>query len=360
MLLVKPEVDKKQLYKNELKDCRIRGCSRKIIFFIDRTEYEAGTCHVGKAIQINLSMEEGTDMKSFGVMSPNSNTIKNAVYKYDVFFPYGPSSIDDASMILRDAYSTEEINDFDNRNQYRNDIGLYNKELSSDTYKMEAFNSVGKLFRTSVIPLPKYYTEEQQTKEEGDAYSIIWVDHALNYDAGDLIDPFTIVEFHDIKTYDTMIPFLEREIKEKSNESNNINSVNIISDLFIPTTECLLNGYTFIYDTQDGMNILSNKLTSIPFAEFRIKENMIANLQGMKDLVESEAKYIEKKYGSIRMYYVPLMSGDKLSIKYKDYANENQPGFNKTAIDKGYTIADNLLGQYNEVSNHYTSLGSEF
>ena len=73
-----------------------------------------------------------------------------------------------------------------------------------------------------------------------------------------------------------------------------------------------------------------------------------------------EAKLIEQKYGSIRMYYVPLMSGDKLDIKYKDYKDENQPDFNKTKIDKGYSVEENLIEDIIDLNNSYTDEGAEF
>ena len=147
----------------------------------------------------------------------------------------------------------------------------------------------------------------------------------------------------------------------KSSNRSDLNSVNVISDCFVMTAESILNGYSFIYDSQMGIGVKTIPgVTSVPYSDFRLKENLVSNLQQLTDFVKMEAKLIEKKYGSIRMYYVPLMSGDKLDIKYKDYKDENQPDFNKTKIDKGYSVEENLIEDIIDLNNRYTEEGAEF
>jgi hypothetical protein len=127
------------------------------------------------------------------------------------------------------------------------------------------------------------------------------------------------------------------------------------------TAESILNGYSFIYDSQIGIGVKTIPgVTSVPYSDFRLKENLVSNLQQLTDFVKMEAKLIEQKYGSIRMYYVPLMSGDKLDIKYKDYKDENQPDFNKTKIDKGYSVEENLIEDIIDLNNRYTEEGADF
>ena len=116
MLITKPYVSPEEKTRQDLSACGIERYSRKIIFFVDRTEYEMGICKTGKAIQINLSVETGTisdSLKAFGIITKNSSILKNAVYKYDVFFPNGPMDLQGAILVLQDAYTAEEINDFD-------------------------------------------------------------------------------------------------------------------------------------------------------------------------------------------------------------------------------------------------------
>ena len=363
MLITKPYISPEERLRQDLSECGIIKCSRKIIFFVDRYEFEAGMCKYGKAIQINLSVEAGsvTDtMKSFGLTTRNASAIKNNVYKYDVFFPNGPMDLQSAVLILQDAYTVEEINNFDDRCAYKNDIVKYNKSICSVDGKMEELASINDIERNQ-IPFPIYYNQSHQEMHDGERFSIIWSTKALSYEGHELIDANTYLEIHDLKTYDTLMQTLIQQIQMKSSNKSELNSVNMISDCFVLTAETLLNGYTFIYDSQMGINVKSIPgVTSVPYSDFRLKENLVSNLQLLTNFVKQEAQLIEKKYGSIRLYYMPLMSGDKLEIKYKDYRNETQPDFNKTKIDKGYSIEESLVDDIQELQNSYTNEGMEF
>lgn len=363
MLITKPYVSPEEKTRQDLSACGIEKYSRKIIFFVDRTEYEMGICKTGKAIQINLSVETGTisdSLKAFGIITKNSSILKNAVYKYDVFFPNGPMDLQGAFLVLQDAYTAEEINDFDERVAYINDATKYNKSICSIDGKMEALATIKDIDRNK-IPLPLYYNMDHQNMNEGESYSIIWTTESLTYEGHQLIDANTYLEIHDLKTYDTMMKTLIQQIQMKSSNKSDLNSVNVISDCFVMTAESILNGYSFIYDSQMGIGVKTIPgVTSVPYSDFRLKENLVSNLQQLTDFVKMEAKLIEKKYGSIRMYYVPLMSGDKLDIKYKDYKDENQPDFNKTKIDKGYSVEENLIEDIIDLNNRYTEEGADF
>lgn len=363
MLITKPYVSPDEQLRRDLSDCGITKCSRKIIFFVDKTEYELGTCKTGKAIQINLSVSSGSitdSLKTFGLVTKNSSTVKNCVYKYDVFFANGPYDLQGAVMLLQDAYSIEEVNDFDQRVSYKNDMVKYNRSVCTTEGKMDELAGIKDLDRNSV-PLPKFYNMEHQDLCENEKYSIIWNTSNISYEGHELIDPNTYIEIHDLKTYDTLLTTLIHQIQMKSSNKSDLNTVNMISDCFVVTAESLLNGYSFIYDSEMGINVKTIPgVTSVPYSGFRIKENLVSNLQMLTDFIKMEAKLIEKKYGSIRMYYVPLMSGDKLDIKYKDYKNENQPDFNQTKIDKGYTIEESLVEDIQELNTLYTDEGADF
>lgn len=361
MLITKPFISPEDKLKSDLENSGIARCSRKIIFFVDKTEFLAGTCKFGKAIQINLCVETGTlsdSMKAFGLTTKNSSLVKNSVYKYDVAFPYGCGDIRSAYMILKDAYSVEEINEFDNRLAYKNDIGTYNKDVAQVEGNAELLESANGYNRTE-IPLPIYYNNTQQYLNEGENFSIIWLSGTIAYDAQDLIDQYTVIEVHEDKTYDSLLPVLMNEIQVKSENKNDINSVNMISDCFVVTSESLLNGFSFIYDSQIGINVVP-LVKTVPFSGFRIKENLAANLSMIRDFVKAEAKLIEQKHGNIRLYYAPFMSGDKLQIKFLDYKQENQPDFNTTKIDKGYSIQENILDEFRSIKSSYTDEGADF
>ena len=164
MLITKPYVSPEEKTRQDLSACGIERYSRKIIFFVDRTEYEMGICKTGKAIQINLSVETGTisdSLKAFGITTKNSSILKNAVYKYDVFFPNGPMDLQSAILVLQDAYTAEEVNDFDERVAYINDAVKYNKSICSIDGKMEALATIKDIDRNK-IPIPLYYNMDHQ------------------------------------------------------------------------------------------------------------------------------------------------------------------------------------------------------
>jgi len=362
MLITPYTVKQEDMNEVDLKQCGILKCSRKLIFFVDRTEFMMGTCRNGKAIQINLSVDVDKDsstIRGIGLSNNlNGTNLKNSVYKYDVVFPFGTEDLRGAVMWLVDAYSVEETNDFDNKVVYKNDIGKYNREMCAIDGKIETLNP----YRNTIITLPLYYNELHQSISEGGKIpSIIWMQNKIQYEAHELIDRHTVIEVHDIKTYDTLIQTLIGQIQYKSSNRSELNSVNFISDCFVVTAESMLNGYSFIYDTEMGVNVKTIPgITSVPYSQFRIKENLISNLSMLKDFVVQEAKLIEKKHGSIRLYYVPLMSGDKLDIKFKDYSPDKQPDFNQTKLDKGYSIEENLVEDYQEVLRQYTDEGADF
>ena len=365
MLITRPYVSPEDKLKEDLKECGIDKYSRKIIFFVDKAEMDLGICKTGKAIQINLSVETGNisdGMKSFGLTTRNASIIKNAVYKYDVFFPNGPLDLKSAVLILQDAYTVEEINDFDTRLGYLNEMVKYNKSICSIDGKMEELAASTSFdFDRNNLPLPIYYNEKHQRMNEGESFSIIWLPNSFSYEGHELIDANTFIEIHDLKTYDTMMKTLLQEIQMKSADKSDINSVNVISDCFQISAESLLNGYSFIYDSQLGMGVKTIPgVTTVPYSNYRIKEMMASKLQQLTDSIRQEANLIERKYGSIRMYYVPLMSGDKLDIVYKDFKEDNQPDFNKTRIDKGYSIEEKMVEEIVAMNNAYTDEGSDF
>ena len=344
MLLTPRYISPKKQYQNDLKEIGIRKCSRTLIFFVDKTEYELGIVQTGKAVQINLSAEAGKVndfMRSVGSLNINSATVKNTVYTYSVYFENGINDFDGTLLMLEDAYSIDQNTDFDESLNFNSTTGIYDKNVSTTEGKMENMMK-SMMFKASEIPLPQYYTNDHQIEKEKEFYSIIWSEEKMVFEGHELIDPYTRIEIRDIKSWDTMIPMLQHEIQMKSARRAESNSINFISDLFLPTTESMLSGiYSFIYDSQLGINVKPLVSGSkIPLGEFRLKENMISQLQHLKDLVLMQAKCIEAEKGNIRLYYVPMAMGDKLDIKFLDYNPDNQPDFNKSKIGKEYTIRE--------------------
>lgn len=348
----------------DLKEYNIAKARRKLMFFVDKLEYESGFCKTGKAIQINFSAEispKNDIMRKFDIGTSNSTGVKSTVYTYNVFFPYTAGDLKSAQLILNNAYSTDEICDFDNKLVSKSELGIYNSMISSNEEKIASLNMNGCLFNMSTVLLPKYYTEEHQKKVENDTYSIIWVNDRIQYEAGDLIDNLTTIEVFDIKTWDTMLPFLMKDIQMKRENKNETNNVNFISDMFLPISESMIFGFSFIYDSVMGIGVRNPKgITDIPMGEFRVKENIAANLNLIKDMVAAEARVIEAQHGKIRLYYTPLLSGDKLLVYYDDYAKDNQPDFNKTKLDKDFSITEQAVDLVHQSTMMYTDDGEEY
>ena len=70
---------------------------------------------------------------------------------------------------------------------------------------------------------------------------------------------------------------------------------------------------------------------------------MKSNLERSIDTVETHAKDLEKRFGSIRLMFTPSYRGDKIDVYFKDYAPDNQPVIkNVTNIDSGNKIDDEI------------------
>lgn len=350
MLLTQKYISPEKKYAKDLSDIGVKRCLRKLIFFVDKTEFDLGIVKVGKAVQINISAAIGTNdfSRELGIVSGNSVSVKQSVYTYNCIFPMGMADLQAAQMVLEDAYSMDELNDFNERVDYHSDIGIYDQNVSTVEGKMTSLQLAGQAFRSSTVLPPQYYTDAHQTKEERECYSIIWQSCKLVYEGHELIDPYTTIEIQDLKSWDTMIPMLRQDIMMKSANINEHNGINFISSLFVPTTEAMMNNYIYIYDSLLGINVKPvNPGQPLELSEFRLKENLIAQLRFLKDLVEGEAKCIEAEKGNIRLYYIPNMTGDKLKVSFLDYNKDNQPDFNKSKIGKEYVIKEQAVREVN-------------
>lgn len=361
MLIRKPCLEPKELYKIDLSQFNIEKCFRKIIYFVDKNEYDLGICKTGKAIQINISATIGSNSdlnRSFGILHKNNSVIKCSVYTYNVIFPNGVDDLMSSQMILNNAYSIDEINDYESNLSSRTELTTYNKCVSTTEGKMDILDSLSYIsFNGSNITPPEYYTTEQQIAKEKDDYSIIYLTTIITYEGSELIDPYTSIEIYDLSTWDTMVPALVKNIQEKYINSRNIDdvdSVDLITNMFEISSEKIMNGFMFIYDSQMGVNVRTVKgITSVPMASYRIKDHLIDDLRLMKDLFVAEAKCVEANKGSIRMYFSPLFSGDKLKIYFKDYEENNQPNYNTSKIDKDFTITENVTNKINSLNKIY-------
>lgn len=354
MLIRREFIDEKTKKKIDFENMNIDKVARKIMIFVDKTEFEMGLCKTGKAIQINMCASKSVrndNTKRLFVDTRNNTEVDCSVYTYNAIFTQGVFNPESIALVLNNAYSICEVTDFDNMLTSRSDLGEYNRLLSTtdDGIQLEAMDGANMFMnRADVVP-PIYYNSTHMLREENDSYSIIWVSTSISYNLSELIDEFTIVEIYDLKTWDTMIPFLVRDIQDKSTNKNDRNSINMINNLYNITTETIMSGYMFIYDSQMGYNVKSIPgITNVPMASYRSKGNLIRDLTMIKDSFISECKSLESEKGDIRVYYSPLLSGDKLQVHFKEYDSDNQPDFNKSKIDKDFTITESVTNTVNE------------
>jgi hypothetical protein len=328
----------------ELEQFGIMKAHRQLMLFIDYDNYKIGNILPGKAILTNIAAQIGMDNDIIHRLggSSNSSLIKSSTYYFDMCLsPLGLDDIKSAYFTLADAHSSEIMYDFDTKTIARPDTGIYNKNLSTSsnmTLKCEIF---GMNQMTTFIPNPKYYTERHQRGSETDLFSLIWVDYLVSFDGNDIIDQFTSIDVYDIKTWGSMVPVIKATLDNMGKVSS---SPTFASSLFPTVTESIIDAYAFAYDSENK-DVLVKQIPGrkIPLTDYRIKENMLNDLNWMIDMIKIECKKIEKKHGSIRVHFAPCLHGDKIEVKFRDY-NEAPFEYQKSSIDKSYTSHD-LLSQ---------------
>ena len=190
---------------SDFKQYSIQDIKRDIILFVDRQAYEMGSVLYGNAIQINISAQTGfldSEVFSVGVDTRNNATIKMNVYLYSVIFDpvLGIKNLLGASFILQNAFSTENIENYDTKTTSRPFICVYDKNFCSDQSRVMDVRDL--FFNTSALPLPIYYTMEHQRREEKEGASIIWFDSPIEYEGQNLIDQYTKVTIMDKAMWD--------------------------------------------------------------------------------------------------------------------------------------------------------------
>ena len=347
---------------DDLGQYNIKKVQRELLLFINKEDLDApGKLIHGQAIQINISTQTGvvdSEIFTLGVRTKNNATIKMNVYCYSVVFDpiLGLKNIQGAEFLLNNAYSTEIVEDYDTKYTSRPYIGVYDRNFSKNEDLMSCANDI--FHNTSSIPLPLYYTTEQQRVEENDNVSIVWLDFNLVYEGHKLIDRNTTITIHDVKYFDNILNMF---LNDTGNFINTLDkkgdSICFIDDLFVQSTQPLLDGFVYIYDTQDGTKFWRTKNVNehVPMHEFRQRGQVCEDLIATQDSVITRSKLIENEYGSICLYYTPLLLGDKLEIYFKDYAPNNQPGnYRNAKICKSETSRNHLS---KNVSEHLNMMG---
>lgn len=302
---------------------------RFLYLFVDRTEYENKTVTIGKCAQINVSVTKG-DGDAFNTIT-NYDTIDTNVYFYDVFFQNTVVDIKNAIFTLTSAFGSRIVNDFDGKQTFQHNVGLYSKLICGNTEFIDMLDNDSEI---AIVP-PIYYTSAHMYLKEFDMYGILHVDSVLVYSGEELIDTGTSVSMMDIRNWDTMVLSLKEFLGESSLKTP-VSILDVSNTMFPITARTNIQNSVFIYDTHDGVNIKGGFL---PFQRYYIKEKIPELFGSIKHNIESVAKELEREYGPLRLFYVPQYSGDKVKLIFKDYAIDHQPlTYTKSNVDREYSI----------------------
>lgn len=343
-------------------------CKRFIYLFFDSNDiendklgirYDPGTVIIGKAIQVNMALVEGgrenIDIMPWVRGGNNSTYMVINMYTYDTRFETDIRNINSAEFTLTNSIAASSTNDYDLKKCITNGISLYSKEFREDEEKKSWLSEA----LSPGIPEPLYYTSRQQEAEMNDIYSIQALNTIIVHQGFELIDPWTSIAIMNKNVMDTMNIQLRdkmKEIKFMTNSGSTFSDINMYDttqlsgEMLYNVLESMQSGYIYTYDTDLGRNVKKTTKSMLPFANYRMQDEMVANMQRSIDAIEFHAKDIEKKYGNIRIMFTPYYGGDKLDIYFKDYNPDHQPVLkNKTSIDSGEKINEEITNRISDM-----------
>lgn len=314
----------------------------------------AGTTILGKAIQVNMCLVEGgrenIDIMPYLRGGRNSTYMVINMYTYDTRFDQSIRNINSAEFTLINSVAASSTNDYDLKRCITNGISLYSKEFRGDENKQYKLSDGDSL--APGIPEPLYYTLRQQESEMNDIYTIQALTSVIVHYGFELIDNETQVAIMDKSLMDTMNIQLRDKMKEikymvrsgsQFNDINMYDTTQLSSEMMYNILESLQSGYIYTYDSDLGRNITTTSKSFLPFAKYRMKDEMITNMQRAIDTVELHAKDLEKQHGHLRITFTPCYRGDKIDVYFKDYAPDHQPVIkNNSQIDSGEKINEEI------------------
>lgn len=328
-----------------IEEAGIKECYRRMYLFIDKEEYDQfKNVQTGKLLLINYSM--AYQHHSMYINNGNLLRFNNNIYTFNVEFITGFKDYLNAICSLETAFSSDAYNDLDNK-RYVAENQLLFENLRSINNSFVKENLIDfEISSSTVIPDPKYYTPNHQFIAENEPPD------ALNTVQTQLVYRFE--ELKDDKTIIRVLPFNQWEtfVKRKIQELRNIDyevfenekrvlteqGDNLIENLFYFTSETMMEGIIFAYDSNvgDAMIHKSNMVTPrMSFYKHRFQEQVINSINQTKDLIKLHMNNLEKEYGNVLFFYSPFSHGDQFSIKFRDYTPDNQPSLtNSDNVDK--------------------------
>lgn len=293
----------------------IKECRRNLILFVPKDEYERERkgmpgdplkSKIGMAFLINLSISNG--MGSFTELYKRHNTsiIRMNVYSFDVLFDNGFKDIQNCTMSLRSAFGSEIMNAYDGYNELSSDLGVYNRTFSDNSLDRD-----GRLI-PHLIP-PEFYNAEHMYLSRGDFWDLSQDSpSSFVYSGSQLIDTKTEIHLMDVGTWSSVNRSLHSVYDKLESEQL---AETAVGDIFMTAAPTMISGTAFTYDTQMGENITGG---SVPFAKYRQPGCIVNNLTEIKSILKIMCEDLEKEHGSLRVFYVPFLHGDRIRIICKD------------------------------------------
>lgn len=307
----------------------------------------------GKAIQINLSVSQGgnenIDLPPWVRGSKNSTYITCGMYIYDTVFETSITNIYSARFILNDSLITSTTNDYDINKAMRNGTNIYTKDFRDKPEKKAIISS--QIFECAPnIPDPIYYTVRHQETVEGDLYSLTNIDSVIEHEGKDLYDTDTRISVMNMTLIHTLEPQMKRKIYDLQTQLKNsdygikmYDSTELSDLLLYQDFESMQNGYTYIYDTNIGANIVRTSKSYLPFRKYQFNDKLQFELEKTLQAIRDHAKLIEKELGPVRIHFTPMYYGDKTDTYFKDWRADHQPTLNdKIDIDNSFKVQTNI------------------
>lgn len=309
--------------------------------------------YYGKAIQINLSISKGgpnnIDLLPWFRGSDNTTRMAIGMYIHDVICYGSIVNFRDSKFILNESMVSSTLNDYDINKSMIHGTNLYSKDIRDKEDKKDII-SFHMTESAPNIPDPKYYTLQQEELCEKDVYCLNSLDVVITHIGEELFDDVTSISIMDIKEMDTLEPMMKSKvyslrdsIKVSDYTINMFDSTELSKFTLYQDFVSMQHGYTYIYDTNMGVNVIKNRISYTPFTKYQFKDKLQFDIDSTLSLIKMYANDLEKDLGPVRLTFTPLYYGDKVNAYFKDWKPDNQPVIKpQMGIDSGSKVESEI------------------
>lgn len=326
---------------NKIAESSIIECMRELHLFVNKTHESLYGSSVGKAVLLNQSLSNSNkSLDNSFIKNSNSLIMILNLYVFDVEFYGNSDNYINSYFKLINAFSNSETLDYNNNTNHYNGQSMYSDYENVNEVLIDSE------LANIIIPKPKWYTNTHANNHNDlDAPLNEYSSNDLTFYGYELVDRHrTYVYRHDLSEWELFIKSymgdtnLFKDNTYVDGKSLDLfNPTSISDDMFAITSNNLIEGVAFAYDTNgkfknnknpDGKTSvysIPNMQITAPFAKMQFKEVLNNRVKNMLDQIDLIAGSIESVYGNIDLFYVPRKYGDKIKIKFNDYNENNQP-----------------------------------